>query len=551
MDIAFFKKVINSAYANLENNKQMVNNLNVFPVPDGDTGTNMSLTCKTAVEEMNKNNSDDIASLTASLSGGALMGARGNSGVILSQLFRGFANGFSKNSEINVKTITKAFKSATEMAYRAVMKPTEGTILTVAREMSEFASENSDNYELDDITKFIEDVLKVGEKSLDNTPNLLPVLKEAGVVDSGGKGLLCLFEGALKSLKGADVILIRAGESEIVSSSVVDTQNISTADITFAYCTEFLIRVRPDNIDYEAPLREALRDKLEPLGDSLIVVGDNGIIKVHVHTNAPWNAMKISAACGELTKIKIENMKEQHTEVLLDEKEVISSAVEYSKEEKDYIFIAVTSGEGLGQILKNLGVDYIIKGGQTMNPSTKDFTDIIDNTNGKNYILLPNNKNIILAATQAVDISEKNVSLVRTKTIPEAISALIAFNESASIEENVEVMSGALKDVKTGNITFAVRDTKIKDKKIKKGDIMALNGDDIVLSTKDIKKAVNALVDDMVDEDSELLTLYFGEDVKREDAEKIAKKLEKKYPDIDIEVHNGGQPLYYYIVSVE
>lgn len=548
IDSKMFKKVLKGAYANLENNKQMVNNLNVFPVPDGDTGTNMSLTVKTAVEEMSKVTSDKIGDIAASMSSGALMGARGNSGVILSQLFRGFAKGLKDVKEIDIDSLIGAFELSTKMAYRAVMKPTEGTILTVAREMYEFAKEHGNSYS--SVEDFISHVLEAGEKSLQNTPNLLPVLKEAGVVDAGGRGLLCLFEGALKVLKGEEVVFIDVEDVEKEESGVQGFE-IDSSDIKYGYCTEFLIKVHEENLKYESAITAALKDKLTPIGDSLVAVHDNGIIKIHVHTNVPWNAMKMAATCGELSKIKIENMREQHSELILKEAEEEKPEEKYSKEEKDFIFVGVAAGSGMSKILKDLGMDYVIEGGQTMNPSTQDFLDIIENTNGKNYILMPNNKNIIMAASQAKEISEKNIEVVKTRTIPEAISALMVFDATSSLADNAENMTDAISEVKTGQVTFAVRDTQIGDTVISEGDILGILGSDIVCDTKDVSTATIELIDKMVDDDSELISIYYGEDVKEEDANKVAEIVEEKYEDLDVEITYGGQPLYYYIVSVE
>ena len=549
-DIKKFKKVFRGAYANLENNKQMVNNLNVFPVPDGDTGTNMALTVKTAVEEMERAHSDKLETVAAALSSGALMGARGNSGVILSQLFRGFARKLRGEDEVTIPVLVNAIDESVKMAYRAVMKPTEGTILTVAREMNEYSQEHYDSF--DDIPDFIEHVLEAGKKSLANTPNLLPVLKEAGVVDSGGQGLICLFEGALKVLNGEDIVFI---EVEDVEQDVRDDQGvqgfeIDSSDIKYGYCTEFLIRVHEDNKKYEGALTAALKDRLTPIGDSLVAVHDGGIIKIHVHTNVPWNAMKMAATCGELTKIKIENMREQHSHLIVEDQPK-KEEPKYSDEEKDFIFIGVAAGDGMSQILKDLGMDYVIEGGQTMNPSTNDFLDIINATNGKNYILFPNNKNIIMAAEQTVEISDKNIEVVKTRTIPESITALMAFEEGLSAEENAENMAEAIEDVKTGQVTFAVRDTKIGDTVISEGDILGIIGSKIVANTREIKDTTLELIEKMVDEDSELLSVYFGEDVSEDEAEELEDILEDKYDDLDIEVTYGGQPLYYYIVSVE
>ena len=539
---------IKSGYANLENNKAYVNNLNVFPVPDGDTGTNMALTMQYAVKEITSYKSETVSEALAYASSGALMGARGNSGVILSQLFRGFAKACKGKNTLDCSDIAFAMNGAREMAYKAVMKPTEGTILTVAREMSEFAEAHHSEY--DNVIEFTKKIIEVGKVSLDNTPNLLAVLKEAGVVDSGGQGLITIIEGLYSALIGEDIELANKVEEVVSENKFEHVAAAMDADIEFGYCTEFLI-LTDDVEKYEKYLIE----KYVKLGDSLVVVGDEGVIKVHVHTNEPWVAMKIASECGEFSRIKIENMRQQHSALqegvahtsIIDE----PKKVEYSSEEVDYVLIGVSSGSGLSQILKDLGVTYIIEGGQTMNPSTQDFMDIIENTNAKNYILLPNNKNIILAAEQAKNISDKLIDIVPTKTIPEAIAALMYFDSSVALEDNISQMKSALSEVKTGEVTYAVRDTTSDGKKIKKGDIIGMTKSAITSCSKSIDTTTVDLAKNMLDEESELLTLYYGSEITEEDAQKVAKKIAKYAPDVDVEVLAGNQPIYYYIVSVE
>lgn len=543
MNYEQLKQIILSGYANLENNKQSVNDLNVFPVPDGDTGTNMSLTMQYAVNEVTKtDDAQTVGEIASAASSGALMGARGNSGVILSQLFRGFSKSLIGKSEMSVSDTAQALVCATDMAYKAVMKPTEGTILTVARIMSEFAEANSASYTSG--REFMKAVIEKGHEALETTPDLLPVLKEAGVVDAGGRGLLYILEGALDAMNGNPVILDEKNAAETTAQFNMEVNS----DIKFAYCTEFLI-----NTNGKGKHRKALIDKLIKLGDSLLVIEDGSVIKVHVHTNEPWTAMKIAAGCGELNKIKIENMKQQHHELFGNEieAELSEDEEEYSQDAVDYVIVSVSSGAGLSEILKDLGVTYIISGGQTMNPSTEDFLKVINNTNGKNYILLPNNKNIILAANQAKEISDKNVAVLETRTVPEAISALIDFNPANALEENIEAMKEGMTNVKTGQITFAVRDSSVGGVNVKQNDIISIIGSDIVSAEHDVEAAAKTLVSKITDESTELITLYYGEDVSEADANKLKEEFAEKYPEIQFECFNGGQPLYYYIISAE
>lgn len=542
MDIEHFKIAIKSGYANLENNKQKVNDLNVFPVPDGDTGTNMSLTMQFAVKELDKSSATSIADVTTACSSGALMGARGNSGVILSQLLRGFSKACLNKTSLSIAEATEAMVSATDMAYKAVMKPTEGTILTVAREMSEFADAHHSEYTSG--VEFFENVIAQGRDALKRTPELLPVLKEAGVVDSGGCGLIMVCEGILAAMKGEPVEL---KEGEKKENTVMFTSDVNS-DIEFGYCTEFLLRT-----DGAESYQKYLIDKLMKIGDSLLVIEDGCVIKIHVHTNEPWNAMKIASNCGDFTKIKIENMREQHSNIFDESGDVegYKAAHEFSHEHVDYVIISVSSGDGISAILKDLGVTYIVEGGQTMNPSTQDFMEIIDNTDADNYIILPNNKNIIMAAEQTAEISDKNIAVVGTKDIPQAISALLGFDSSESLEVNVENMKNAMSEVVSGQITYAVRDTSVSGKAIHEGDIIGIVGSDIEVCEKTVDGALEALAGKIITEDTEMLSIYYGSDVSKYQAEKMQKILSKKYLDIDVELFYGGQPLYYYIVSAE
>ena len=544
IDHELFVLTLKSARANLENNKQKVNDLNVFPVPDGDTGTNMSLTIQYAVKECLSANVHNISEAVSASSNGALMGARGNSGVILSQLFRGFSKQLKGKTVIDIFDLSEAFAAATEMAYKAVMKPTEGTILTVAREMSEYAaeivSENSD------IAEFLEKVIETGYISLENTPNLLPVLAEAGVIDAGGQGLLYILEGALSALRGVEIKEIETHTaSDFLGERIPDMKS----EFEYTYCTEFLIKVK-DGESYQ----NFLIDKLVKLGDSLLVIQDDDIIKVHVHTNEPWVAMKLAAGCGELAKIKIDNMREQHRELFEEDLRNAtdeSKHAEYSQERKEYVTIAVASGEGLSTVLKDLGVDYLIEGGQTMNPSTLDFLEIINNTNAENYILLPNNKNIILAALQTQKMSDKSIAVLHTNTIPEAICAMMEFNPDNGLDENIASMSKASKAVQTAMITYSIRDSVNNETSIKKGDIIGVINGEIEVAESDVISATIRSVENLINDETELITLYYGEEINEQDADSLIKLLRETFSDIDIEIFSGGQPIYYFIISAE
>ncbi|WP_099188212.1 DAK2 domain-containing protein [Tepidibacter mesophilus] len=520
---------------NLQNHKELVDKLNVFPVPDGDTGTNMSLTIQSAVMEVMKESNTTIKEIGKAASKGSLMGARGNSGVILSQLLRGFAKAIEDKEKLDTKDLANALKQGSDTAYKAVIKPIEGTILTVARETGDFAIKICQKEK--DIKKFMEKVLGEANRSLENTPNLLKNLKEAGVVDSGGKGLVCILEGAYKAFIGEFVERnIQFSEVQEVSKNT----EISTDDIKFAYCTEFILDT--DKID-----DSKMKNLIQNHGDSLIVVGDDSLIKVHIHTNNPGIVLQEAIKYGQLDKIKIDNMKIQHKNILVEDDYVR----EESKEMKEYGFISIAMGSGITSIFKDFGVDYVIEGGQTMNPSTEDFIQAIDNINANNIIILPNNSNVIMAANQAKEISDKNIIVIPSKTTPQGFSALLAFNSEADSESNQKAMNYALENVKTGQITFAVRDTSMNDIDIKEGDIIGIGEGKIQEAGKSIKDVTLSLIDKLVDENSEIITLFYGEELNEDDTNELRKEIEEKYDDLDVEVYCGNQPLYYYIISVE
>mgnify|MGYP000471782893 FL=1 len=532
-----FRDMFVSGANNLQNNKDLVDKLNVFPVPDGDTGTNMSLTISYAIKELGKVQNDDITDIGKSLSKGSLMGARGNSGVILSQIIRGIAKSIEGKETLNVVDFANALKNGSDTAYKAVIKPIEGTILTVVRESGEYAVEvaNADM----DMIEFLELIVKKANDSLDRTPELLKALKEAGVVDSGGKGLVLIYEGMLSSLKGNDIESIEGGTSSNVEVNV--EQNVSSEDIKFQYCTEFILE--SDKID-----DAAVRDIYMKFGDSLAVVGDEGVIKVHVHTNDPGLAIQEALKYGQLLTIKVENMKLQHENKVLNE---TAQTKEVPVEEKEYGFIATSMGEGLAQIFKDFGVDHIIEGGQTMNPSTEDFMKAIESLHAKNIIILPNNSNIIMAANQAKELSDKNIIVIPTKNVAQAFATLVTFDADADVAENEANMMDALSTVKSGQVTYAVRDTVINDVEVKEGNIIGIAEGKLLSAGENVAEITTDLVEKLVDEDSAIITLFYGEDTSEEDAEALRNELEEKFEDIDVELHYGGQPLYYYLVSVE
>lgn len=552
---------------NLEAKKEWINELNVFPVPDGDTGTNMSMTIMSAAKEVAAMAEPDMKSLAKAISSGSLRGARGNSGVILSQLFRGFTKVIAEYDEIDVQVLSDAFEKAVETAYKAVMKPKEGTILTVAKGMAVRAVELSEE-ETTDLLAFCEEVIKEGDHVLSMTPDMLPVLKQAGVVDSGGQGLMQVMKGALDSLQGKEIdYSIEAPEKQPAAETGSTSYNIeaqAAQEIKFAYCTQFLIMLeKPISTRQETEFKEYL----EGIGDSIVVVADDEIVKVHVHTNDPGLAMQRGLTYGSLMTIIIENMKLERDEKIsaLKEKEMQSETIEdvekqlkgeeVPKEQeppKEMGFISVSIGDGINEIFQGLGVDYIIEGGQTMNPSTEDMLNAIEKVNAKNIFILPNNKNIILAANQAASLVEdKKIIVIPTKTIPQGITALINYIPDSTPEENAERMSEELGTVKTGQVTYAVRDTVIDDKEIKQDDFMGIGDQGILSVGKELETTVLDMIEQLIDEDSAIVSIYYGEDAREDAANAIGEKITEAHPDVEVEVHYGGQPIYYYVISVE
>lgn len=552
IDAEVLKKLFLAGAANLEAKKEWINDLNVFPVPDGDTGTNMTLTIMSAAKEVNSLAAPTMQTLSKAISGGSLRGARGNSGVILSQLLRGFTKVVRDYDELDSIIISTAFQKAVETAYKAVMKPKEGTILTVARGMADKILDLST--EIDDLEELLDKVIKYGDEVLEHTPDLLPVLKQAGVVDSGGQGLMQIMKGAYDALMGKEIdyeaVASQGGPS---GSSEVSAQGLEEKEIKFGYCTEFIVMLEKP---YDAAKEAEFKAYLESIGDSIVLVSDGEIVKVHVHTNHPGLAFEKGLTFGSLTRMKVDNMREEHQERVIAnaEKAAKEQAEQAKKDEpkKKYGFISVSAGEGLSEIFKSLGVDYIIEGGQTMNPSTEDMLNAIDKVNAENVFIFPNNSNIILAANQAQSIVEdKNIIVIPTKTIPQGISALIAYSEEASPEENTEAMTEEIANIKSGSVTYAVRDTEIDDKTIRQGDIMGI-GDKTILSVgQNIQDVTKDMIEQLAGDDAELISIYYGSDVTEEDANALAKAVEAVYPDVDVEVNYGGQPIYYYILSVE
>ena len=539
---------------NLEAKKEWINELNVFPVPDGDTGTNMTMTIMSAAREVAALENPTMEVLAKAVSSGSLRGARGNSGVILSQLFRGFTKGIKKYDEIDVAVLAAAFQKAVETAYKAVMKPKEGTILTVAKGAADKALALAET----DISMgdFLKEVIEEAEFVLSQTPEMLPVLKEAGVVDSGGQGLVQVLKGAYDAFLGKEVDYRIEGAKAGAAAAMGKVTPQAETDIKFGYCTEFIIMLEKE---YTEQTEQEFKAFLESIGDSIVVVSDDGIVKVHVHTNDPGRAISRALTYGSLTRMKIDNMREEHQEKLIKDAEKVAAQQKFEDEERRKIippkpvgFISVSIGEGVGNIFRELGVDYLIEGGQTMNPSTEDMLKAIEEVNAETLYILPNNKNIILAANQAKLLTrDKNVIVIPTKTVPQGITAIVSYSAEASVEENTKTMLEEIKNVKTGQITYAVRDTHIDDKEIKEGDIMGI-GDHAILSVgRDITEVTLETIALMDAEEAELITVYYGEDTKAEDAEDLEKLLGEKYPECDIEVYSGGQPIYYYVVSVE
>ncbi len=539
---------------NLERNKEYINELNVFPVPDGDTGSNMSLTIMAAANEVSNLDNPSLKELSKTISSGSLRGARGNSGVILSQLLRGFCKEIKEKEKVDVNVLADGFVRGVETAYKAVMKPKEGTILTVAKAMAERAVELAEQGV--NIEEFAEAVIECGDETLEKTPDLLPVLKEAGVVDSGGQGLMEFLKGAFNGLTGKEVVDVTPVKKAGTGAST-DSENIDTSDIKFGYCTEFIINLeREFTIDDEIKFKEFLTS----IGDSLVCVADDDFVKIHVHTNHPGQAFEKGLEYGSLTKMKVDNMREEHHEKLMKEQDKKKSAerdaeiekIKKNEKKKPYGFVAVSVGAGLDNIFSELGVDYIISGGQTMNPSTDDVLSAIEKVNAETVFVLPNNKNIILAANQAASIEkEKKIIVIPSKTIPQGISAMIGFEADLSPEDNAESMKESMSVVKSGEVTYAVRDTSIDGMEIKTGDFMGICDAGIKAVGTDITEVITNLIKEMSDEDSELVSIYYGQDVKEEEANELVNSLTESYPDYEIELHPGDQPVYYYILSVE
>lgn len=544
-----FRKMFLAGAANLEAKKEFINELNVFPVPDGDTGTNMTLTIMSAAKEVQSLENADMLTIAKAISSGSLRGARGNSGVILSQLLRGFTKEIREHKEIDAVILAKACERATATAYKAVMKPKEGTILTVAKGISRKAEELAETTE--DLEVFIPEVIKYAEEVLAQTPEMLPVLKEAGVVDSGGQGLLEVIHGAYDAFLGKEIDYAAIEASG--GTKMVKPSQQAEADIKFGYCTEFIIMTEKEFTDKNEAEFKAY---LESIGDSIVCVADDDIVKIHVHTNDPGLAIQKALTYGQLSRMKIDNMREEHQEKLIKdaEKAAAQQASEKKKKEprKPVGFIAVSIGEGMNGIFRELGADYIIEGGQTMNPSTDDMLSAIDEVNADHIFILPNNKNIILAANQAQSLTDdKDIIVIPTKTVPQGITAIISYMPEADVDTNIEALEEAIKNVKTGQVTYAVRDTHIDDKEIHEGDIMGIGDRGILAVGQSVEETTKEMLAQLVDEESELISLYFGQDVLEEDAENFAQEVEELYPDVDVDVHMGGQPIYYYVLSVE
>lgn len=539
------KDMFRTGAAMLEKNKEELNSLNVFPVPDGDTGANMTMSVISAIKEMDKVADDaPVSDIAKAFSSGALRGARGNSGVILSQLFRGFERGCDGKTELDAESYINCFKLAVESAYKAVMKPKEGTILTVAREASEAGTRAYKNGA--DMFETMDRIIEGAQTALRKTPDLLPVLKEAGVVDSGGKGFVYVLIGFKMAMDGEAVVNWEPGqETNLPDVSINGDVHYDLGEIEFAYCTEFFIKnlfspATDDDID-------KLRNRLGKLGDSIVVVGDPDMIKVHVHTNIPGKALMMAQRLGELSRIKIENMKEQHTSLL----EAADLKKGQNIKKKPFALISIASGKGMKNIMEDLGVDHVIKGGQSMNPSIEDIEKAINEVPSDVVFIMPNNKNILLAADQAAKIVSKQTIIVPTTTVPQGIASIIAFNPESTTEENQKRMTDAISTVKSGSVTFSVRDSNLNDLNIKKGDVLGQDDDGLVCKGSDIEAVALELLERMMDEDSEIVTLFYGKDMKKKEAEALINKLEEKYPDCEFTAYNAGQPLYYYIISVE
>lgn len=550
-----FTKMFLAGAANLEAKKEVINELNVFPVPDGDTGTNMTLTIMSAAKEVGALEKADMKSVSKAISSGSLRGARGNSGVILSQLLRGFTKEIREYEEIDVSVLASACERATATAYKAVMKPKEGTILTVARGLSEKARELADTME--DLEVFIPEIIGHAKEVLEKTPEMLPVLKEAGVVDSGGQGLIEVLNGAYDAFQGKEIDYSAIETGPAVK--MVKPKDQAEADIRFGYCTEFIIMTEQEFSEQD---EETFKAYLESIGDSIVCVADEDVVKVHVHTNDPGLAIQKALTYGQLSRMKIDNMREEHQEKLIrDAEKIAAEQAEAAKKKeqkapreprKSVGFIAVSIGEGMNGIFKELGVDYIIEGGQTMNPSTEDMLTAIDHVNADHIFILPNNKNIVLAANQARSlVKDKDVIVIPTKTVPQGITAVISYMPDADVDTNEEAMLEEITNVKTGQVTYAVRDTHIDDKEIHEGDIMGIGDAGILSVGQSVEATAREMLEKMTDEDTEMISLYYGEDILEEDAKRFGEEIAELYPEADVDVHSGGQPIYYYVISVE
>ena len=558
IDAGMVKEIFLAGAANLEAKKEWINDLNVFPVPDGDTGTNMTLTIMSASKEVSNIETPDMESLAKAISSGSLRGARGNSGVILSQLLRGFTKVIREYDAIDSRVLSLAFEKAVETAYKAVMKPKEGTILTVARGMSEKMTELAPK--ISDIKKLLGLVIEYGDEVLNYTPELLPVLKQAGVVDSGGQGLMQLMKGAYDALMGkkVDYSNVISESKPAAGKETTAAKGIEDVNIEFGYCTEFIVNIEKK---YGEKEEAAFKAFLESIGNSIVIVSDDEIVKVHVHTNHPGLAFEEGLKYGSLSKMKVDNMREEHEERLIANASKVAGdnkETEHKEEAEEeivnekYGFISVSAGDGLTEIFKCLGVNYVIEGGQTMNPSTEDMLNAIENVHADNIFILPNNSNIILAANQAQTLTEdKDIIVVPSKTVPQGITAIINYMPDADAQTNLEAMIEGIGNVKTGQVTYAVRDTHIDDKEIHEGDIMGIGDSGILAVGQSVEETTKEMLAQLVDEDTELISLYYGQDVQEESAENFAQEIEDLYPDVDVDVHFGGQPIYYYVLSVE
>ena len=555
INVDILAKMFLAGAQNIEAKKDYINELNVFPVPDGDTGTNMSMTIMSAAKEVTALNKPAMKDLAKAISSGSLRGARGNSGVILSQLLRGFTKAIKEEKEIDVLALAAACQRARDTAYKAVMKPKEGTILTVASGIATKAAEMAE--ETDDLEVFIPAVIEHAQDVLNQTPEMLPVLKEAGVVDSGGQGLLEVIKGAYDAFLGKEIDYSVIEPSTGVTVNKANAED--TADIKFGYCTEFIILTEKEFTEDD---EREFKKFLSSIGDSIVCVADDDVVKIHVHTNDPGLAIQKALTYGQLSKMKIDNMREEHQEKLIRDAEKLAEQQaneEAAHEEKKPAeprkamgFIAVSIGAGMNEIFKELGADYIIEGGQTMNPGTEDMLNAIDRVNADTVFILPNNKNIVLAANQAKSlVEEKEIIVIPTKTVPQGITAIINFMPDADAKTNEEAMLEEIKNVKTGQVTYAVRDTHIDDKEIHEGDIMGIGDSGILAVGKDLEETTKELIANLVDEDSELISIYYGEEVSEEDAEKFTEEITELYPDVDVDIQFGGQPIYYYVLAVE